>query len=295
MCGASVGDGTFGTGTISEGSNQPQFTQAFRVDSHYLKTYGMELVAGRFLNQAIDANPGSMVVNEAFVKRAGWENPLARTMQFEGNSQKFPIVGVVKDFNFSSLHTEVSPIVMYLDERAPKTSVRIDPKQLTTLLPQMKKIWEKHESRFPFDYYFMDNFFAKQYASEQQMVMVISLFAFLAIFIACLGLYGLATYAIARRSKEIGIRKILGASVMGIIGLLSTRFIKLVILAFALATPIVYYYSNNWLSGFAYRIDLSWWLFALAGSAVLGIVLLTISIQSIKAAVANPINALRSE
>ena len=159
----------------------------------------------------------------------------------------------------------------------------------------MKKLWGQFESRTPFDYYFVDEFFAEKYQAEQQMLKVITLFAFLAIFIACLGLYGLATYAIARRRKEIGIRKVLGASIIGIVGLLSTRFVKLVVIALVLATPLVYYYTNDWLNGFAYRVDLSWWVFALAGGAVLGIVLLTISIQSVKAAVANPILSLKSE
>ncbi len=290
MCNAAVGDGTFGSSVIPEGSNnEEQFVQEFRVDSNYMKTFGMELVAGRFLR------PGAVVVNETFVKQVGWEKPLERTVKFPGSEQKYPIVGVLKDFHFNSLHQEVSPLLMYLDKRISNTSVRLDPNQLSTLLPQMKKLWEKFESRFPFDYYFVDDFFAKKYTTEQQMLKVITFFAFLAIFIACLGLYGLASFAIARRTKEIGIRKILGASITGIVGLLSSRFIKLVFIALLIATPIVCYYTNDWLNGFAYRVDLSWWVFILAGMVVLGIVFLTVSFQSVRAALANPVNSLRSE
>ena len=281
---------------IPEGNNgEEQMVQMYRIDSNYLKTFGLTLADGRFLGRGVDFNPGTMVVNEAFVKQAGWENPLERTIQFSSNGAKYPIVGVLKDFNFSSLHQEVSPVLMYLDERLTHTSVRIEPAQLTTLLPQMKKLWAQFENRRPFDYYFVDEFFAQKYQAEQQMLTVITLFALLAIFIACLGLYGLATYAIARRRKEIGVRKVLGASIISLIGLLSARFIKLVVIALVLAIPIVYYYTNDWLNGFAYRVNLSWWVFILAGLSVLGIVLLTISIQSVKAAIANPIHSLKSE
>lgn len=296
ICNAAVGDGTFGSGIIPEGNNgEEMFIQVFRVDSSYINTFGMELSEGRFLNLASDLDPGTMVVNEAFVKQVGWETPLERSIQFVGSPEKYPVVGVLKDFNFNSLHQEVSPLVMYLDERKSNTSVRLDPTQLAVLLPKMKKIWENFETRYPFDYYFVNEFFAEKYMAEQQMSKVITLFAFLAIFIACLGLYGLAAFAIARRTKEIGIRKVLGSSIFGIVGLLSSRFMKPVFVALFLAIPMIYHYSNDWLNGFAYHVELNWWIFGLAGIMVLGIVLLTVGFQSVKAALANPVDSLRSE
>ena len=295
ICNASVQQGTFGTGVIPEGKSEEMMVQLYRVDSNYLETFGMELAEGRFLNLASDFDPGTMIVNEAFVKQAGWTNPLERSLRFEGGEEKYPVVGVLKDFNFNSLHQEVSPLVMYLDNRTTHTSVRFDPAKLSSLLPQIQSLWERFETRFPFDYQFLDEYFAEKYLAEQQMLKVISLFAFLAILIACLGMYGLASFAIARRRKEIGIRKVLGASVTSIVGLLSSRFVKLVGIALLLATPIVYYYGNNWLNNFAYHINMNGWVFLIAGIIVLGIVFFTVSFQSIRAALANPVKSLRSE
>lgn len=296
ICQAAVGDGTFGSTVIPEGFNEQEISiQMFRVDSHYIKTYGLELAEGRFLNRASDIDPGSMVVNEAFVKQTGWTNPLEKTVHFPGSEAKYPIVGVLKDFNFSSLHEKVSPLLMYLDGRTSHISVRVQPEQLATLLPQINTLWTKFESRYPFDYYFVDAFFAEKYASEQQMLRVITLFAVIAIFIACLGLYGLASFAIARRTKEIGIRKVLGASVSSLASLLSVNFIKMVGIALLISTPLVFYFTTEWLQNFAFRIDLSWSVFVMAGLAVLVIVLLTVGLQSIKAALVNPVESLMSE
>ena len=296
VCRATVQEGTYGSTVIPEGYTDGEMkVRMFGVDSNYIKTFGMKLSEGRFLNLASDLDPGAMVVNEAFVKQMAWEKPLEKSIRFPGSEEKYPVVGIVNDFNFNSLHEEVSPLVMYLGENISNTSVRIDPAQLSTLLPQIKELWQKFESRFPFDYYFLDDYFAEKYIAEQQMLNIITLFAFLAIFIACLGLYGLAAFAIARRTKEIGIRKVLGASVISILQVLSSRFVILVFFAFALATPLVYYFSQDWLNEFAYHISLSWGVFVLAGVIVLSIVLLTISFQSTKAALTNPVNALKTE
>ncbi len=296
MCRAVVGDGTFGSTVIPEGFNGEELrVRMYGVDTNYFQTLGMEMAAGRFLGMASDFNAGGLIVNEAFVKQTAWENPLERTIQFVGREDKYPVVGVIKDFNFNSLHQGVSPLLMYLDGRPSHTSVRLDPSKLPVLLPEMKNLWEKFEHRFPFDYYFLDDFFAQKYTAEQQMLSVITLFAFLAIFIACLGLYGLASFAIARRTKEIGIRKVLGASVLGIVGLLSSRFVRLVFLAFFLALPAIYYFGNDWLNDYVYHVDLGFGIFFFSGITVLGIVFLTISFQSVRAALANPVESLRSE
>ncbi len=296
ICNAVVEEGTFGSTVIPEGYNGEEMdVRMFRVDTNYLETFGMELAEGRFLGLATDINPGTMVINEAFARQAGWSNPLEQSVQFVGSEQQFPVVGVLKDFHFNSLHQPVSPLLMYLDGRKSHISIRVAPSQISTLLPQIKKLWEKFESRFPFDYQFLDTYFAEKYVLEQQMLKVIALFACLAIFIACLGLYGLAAFAISRRTREIGIRKVLGASVRQIIHMLTFRFVLLVLLAFLMAIPIVYYYADNWLNGFAYHVPLQWSVFVITGLTVLGIVFLTVSFQSVRAALANPVESLKRE
>lgn len=296
ICQAAMPDGTFGTTVIPEGNNGEELPiQLFRVDSSYLKTYGIDLAEGRFLNRPSDIEPGTLVVNETFVKQMGWAEGVNKMIQFPGSEVRYPVVGVVKDFHYNSLHQPIDPIVMYLDERKHNISLRIDPQQIATLLPQVQKLWKKFEARHPFEYYFLDAFFAERYVKEKQMVGVISLFAAIAIFIACLGLYGLASFAIARRRKEIGIRKVLGATIVGIVNLLTKDFLKLVFIALFIGSPLAYYFIDQWLQDFAYRVDIQWWVFALAGALMLIIVLFTVSFQSIRAALANPVESLRSE
>lgn len=296
ICQASVKEGTFGTTVLPrKGSSEELPVQLFRVDSNYLETYGMEMSAGRFLGRASDFEPGAILVNEAFVQQMGWENPLEESVRFNAEEPGVPIVGVLKDFNFSSLHQTVDPLVMYLDDRKSNISIRFEPSQLATLLPQLKGLWEQFEARFPFEYYFMDEYFAREYAAEKQMLRIISLFSFVAILIACLGLYGLSAFGIARKRKEIGIRKVLGASILNIVGMLSGHFLKLVLIALLIATPLVWYLSQTWLQNFAYHIDLSWWMFVGAGTMMALIVLLTVGTQSWQAARTNPVQALRTE
>lgn len=296
ICQARVRDGTFGTTVLpKKGSAEELPVQLFRVDSNYLRTYGMDMSSGRFLGRPSDVDPGAIIINEAFVRQMGWENPLEETIRFNEEGEPVPIVGVIKDFNFSSLREAISPLVMYLDERRSNISIRFEPQQLATLLPQIKQQWERFEARFPFEYYFVDEFFAREYVAEKQMLRVISLFSVIAIVIACLGLYGLSAFAIARKRKEIGIRKVLGASVVGIVGLLSGRFLKLVAISLLIATPLVWYMAQAWLQNFAYHINLSWWMFLGAGGLMAFIVLLTVGGQSWRAANSNPIHALRTE
>ena len=297
ICQAAMPDGTFGSTVIPEGSNGEEVPiQIFRVDSHYLETYDIHLAEGRFLHRASDLDPGAMVVNEALVRQMGWESGLGKTIGFPGDeTNKYPIVGVVKDFHFNTLHQAVSPLIMYLDSRKHNISLRVDPQQLAGLLPDLEELWKRFEQRHPFEYYFLDAYFAENYAKEAQLVRVITLFAAVAIFIACLGLYGLLLFAIARRQKEIGIRKVLGAGMPGILGLLTGNFLKPVLVALLVATPLVWKLLQDWLQNFAYHVNLSAWLFVLAGSLMLAIVLLTVSVQSVKAALVSPVESLRDE
>ncbi len=296
ICQATVKDGTFGTTVMPyKESNEELPVQLFRVDSSYLNTYGIEMNDGRFLGRSSDLNPGAILINEAFANQMGWENPLEENIRFSAGGTPIQIVGVIKDFHFSSLHDAVSPIVMALDPRQSNISVRFKPDQLATVLPQLKQAWEQFEARFPFEYYFLDEFFGQQYTAERQMLRVISLFSIVAILIACLGLYGLTAFAIARRRKEIGIRKVLGASISGIVGLLSRSFLRMVGIALFIATPLVWYFGQAWLENFAYHINLSWWMFLSAGGLMTLIVLLTVGSQSVQAASRSPIHALRTE
>ncbi|MEZ5039419.1 MAG: ABC transporter permease [Saprospiraceae bacterium] len=296
ICQATASDGTFGSGVFPDKASQEELpVQLFRVDTAYLRTYGMEMAAGRFLDRSSDIDPGAVVINETLAHQMDWDNPLEKSIRFNATDEPVRIVGVIKDFNFSSLHEAVSPLVMYLDGRKSNVSLRFDPAQLANLLPQVQQIWERFEARFPFDYYFVDEYFSKQYTAEQQMLNVIRLFSILAIFIACLGLYGLTSFAIARRRKEIGIRKVLGASIRSIMALLSSSLLKLTGIALLLATPLVWYLSTDWLQNFAYHVNLSWWMFLAAGLLMVVIVMATVGIQSMRAAVANPVKALRME
>lgn len=296
ICQAAMSDGTFGSTTIPEGNNGQEIpVQMFRVDSNYLNTYGLELTEGRFLNRSGDFDPGAMIVNETLVKQIGWDEGIGKTLQFPGEETRYPIVGVVKDFYYNSLHLPVGPLAMYLDGRKSNISVRFDPQNAATLLPQIENLWNRFESRYPFDYYFLDEFFAQNYQKEKQMMGIIAFFAGIAIFIACLGLYGLTSFSLARRKKEIGIRKVLGASIPNILGLLTKNFLYPISVALLLGTPVTWYFLRQWLASFAYHVPLSWWVFLLAGVAMLAIVVITVSFQSFRAALANPVESLRSE
>ncbi len=293
ICNAAMPEGTFGSTVLPEGSVDEVPVQVFRVDSQYLKTYGITMAEGRFINRSSDE--GSLVVNETMVNQMGWEKGLGKTVRFINNERLYPIVGVVKDFNYNSLHQPINPLIMYLDDRRSNISVRMDVEQSGILIPQLKELWETFEARHPFDYYFLDDFFALNYLKEKQMTRVISLFAAIAILIACLGLYGLVSFEMIKRRKEIGIRKVLGASVTQITKLLIKSFVFQLLIGMMIAIPVVWYIANMWLQDFTYHISLNIWVFVLAGISMLSIVMLTIGFQSINAATANPTNSLRSE
>jgi putative ABC transport system permease protein len=222
----------------------------------------------------------------------------------------FQVIGVAKDFNFESLHTAVQPLVMALDPigiiqtasdwnfddvPTPKISIKVSGNQLPATLSTLRLAWQKVAPEQAFNYAFLDDNIDKLYRAESRLSQVVSMAAGLAIFIACLGLFGIATLSIAQRTKEIGVRKVLGASVAGITGLLAKDFMKIVLVSFVLASPIAWWAMNAWLDDFAYRVDLQWWIFALAGIGAVVIAFLTVGFQSVRAALANPVRSLRSE
>jgi len=204
----------------------------------------------------------------------------------------------MKDINYRSLHDNVAPFMVYYNPTSDGIHyliVNINSRNYASLLEKMKGIWHKDLPSTPFDYLFLDDEVQKLYVAEITMSHIINSFTLMAILISCLGLFGLAAFSAEQRSKEIGIRKVLGASIPGIIQLMSKDFLKLVMIAFVIATPISWWAMHGWLQAFAYKVDLSWWMFALAGVLAVFIALFTVSFQAVKAAVANPVRSLRSE
>lgn len=297
-----------GDGIRLPGRNQDFSTNMFLVDEDYIPTMGMTMVAGRNFSTAFgtDAKEG-FIVNETAVRALGWgsaANAIGKEILWPQWAPATPadsikrgkVIGVVKDFNYKTIHQKIEPMVLQiLPSEFSQLVVRIRPEATATALGALEAKWKTVAAEWPFEYTFLDEQFAQQYRSEQIFGKVFSLFTFLSIFITCLGLFGLAAFMAEQRTKEIGVRKVLGASVASIVALLSQDFLKLVLIALVIASPIAWYAMNQWLQGFAYKIDIEWWMFAGAGLLAVVIALLTVSFQSIKAALTNPVKSLRSE
>jgi putative ABC transport system permease protein len=241
-----------------------------------------------------------MILNEAAVKVLGVKNPLGMRIyklnDSQGNTRKtYTVIGVVKNFHFESLRRNIGALSLVLSPQSGAVSFRLSGTDVPALLRQIEAKWKQFAPGQPFSYSFLQDSFDQMYRAEQRVGTVVLLFSVLAILIACLGLFGLAAFMAEQRTKEIGVRKVLGASVPNIVGLLSKDFLKLVVIAIVIASPLAWYAMNSWLKDFAYKIDIEWWVFALAGTLAVAIALLTVSFQSIKAALMNPVNSLRSE
>jgi putative ABC transport system permease protein len=268
------------------------------VDEDFLKTLEMELAAGRDFSAAFKTDESeAFLINETAVKTLGLptaEDALGKRLNL--GMKVGPIVGVVKDFHFESLHRRIEPFLLHINrEYFWAIAVRIQPNNLPSAMAFIEKEWKAFAPNIPFEFSFLDEQINSLYRREQRIKQIFFYFSMLAVFLASLGLLGLVAFSAEQRTKEIGIRKVLGASVPGIIGLLSKEFVQLVITAMLIASPIAYFTMNRWLQNFAYRIDISWWMFAFAGGMALLIALLTVSTQAIKAALANPVEALRYE
>ncbi len=275
-------------------------TQEYHVDEQYIPTFNMHVAAGRNFSKAFATDSTGIIINETAAKAYGWNTQRAigkiiiRQNSNRGTNVPYHVIGVVRDFNFQSLHEPITPLLMTLEPdwglifKVKTTDVR-------GLIASMKKEWSKFNTDEPFTYNFMDDLYNKTYSAEQKTGTILNIFTWLTILVACLGLFGLATYTAEQRTKEIGIRKVLGASVTQVTQMLSKDFIRLVIIACIIAFPLSFWAMNKWLENFAYRINMSWWMFALAGFAALFIAVFTVSFQAIKAAIANPVASLRSE
>jgi putative ABC transport system permease protein len=271
-------------------------TEFWSVDEDYMNTMGLKLVSGRNFSKDLASDSAALIVNETFVEKFGQKDPLNKFVYRDFMSvQQFHIIGVVKNFHFESLRDKISPLALVYSPDNGAISVKIKTADLSGLVSKIEDKWKQFSPNQQFSYSFMDQDFDATYRTEQRLGTLFISFSTLAILIACLGLFGLAAYAAEQRNKEIGIRKVLGASVSGIVGMLSMDFIKLVFISILIASPLAWYFMNKWLQGFAYRENMQWWILAIAGMVAVFIAFVTISFQAIKAAIANPVDSLRSE
>jgi putative ABC transport system permease protein len=274
--------------------------QNWNVDENYIPVLGMEMAMGRNFSQQFLTDSDGVVINGAAARMMGYVNPVGEKLYELTDAQAkkmkvWHIIGVVKDFNFNSLREVVTPMGLFLREDRGDIALRVNSGNIPRLVGQIENKWRTMAPGQPFSYSFMDDDFNALYKSEQRMGKISLSFSLLAICIACLGLFGLAAYAAEQRTREIGIRKVLGATVTNIISLLSRDFLQLVALSALIAFPFAWWAMHHWLQDFAYRVDISWKVFALAAVLSVGIALFTVSFQAIKAALSNPVKSLRSE
>jgi putative ABC transport system permease protein len=273
--------------------------QPYDVDYDYLRTLGIKIIAGRDFSRDYAMDSTAVLVSESYIRAMGWDiktfGQEIKKVKVYGN-QEMRVIGVIGDFHALSLYNEINPVIFTLRPGVQYCIlVRIRPGDVQETLAFMKKKWEAFVPARPFQYYFLDEGIDRLYRREQRLGRIFGTFSLLTVFVACLGLFGLASFTAEQRTKEIGIRKVLGASVSGLVLLLSKEFMALVALANLIAWPIAYYAMNRWLQGFAYRIELGPGVFILGGVLALVIALLTVSAQAIRAARANPVEALRYE
>jgi putative ABC transport system permease protein len=272
---------------------------AMAVGNDFIKTMDIKLVAGRDFRPNSIADTATYLINETAAKlmgesTPGMDKPVGREITFWFG--RGPIIGLMKDFHLGSMHQPIQPLVVaYMPPSTQYLLVRPRAGQTTKALADLERLVKQVNPNYPFTYHFLDEAYENLYHREQQVSTLINYAGVLAILISCLGLFGLATFTAEQRTKEIGVRKVLGASVSSIVALLSQDFLKLVLVAIVIASPVAWYVMHRWLQDFAYKITIEWWVFALAGAMAVGIALLTVSFQSIRAAVANPVKALRSE
>ena len=270
---------------------------AFATDHDFIKTLGLELVDGRDFSKKFGAEKEAFILNEAAVKALGWSDPVGRKIGVDYFDKMGRVVGVVKDFNYNSLHEKIGPAVIQVMPAGffNKIAVRVRGENLDRTLTFLKEKWQTLAPNLPFEYYFVDQDMEHIYRDDWRLARIFGYFTALTLIVACLGLFGLVSLGVAQRTKEIGIRKVLGATMASVTALLSKDFVQLVLLANLIAWPVAWFAMNKWLQNFAYRVEIGWWVFALAGGLALLIALLTVSTQAIRAALANPVESLRYE
>ncbi|WAC12810.1 ABC transporter permease [Dyadobacter pollutisoli] len=294
----SIGDGLNNKSTFSfyaKGAEIPVSSEYFNVDTDFLNVLQIRLLEGRNFTSDLDNDSSDAVlVNQAMLKRLGWKDHKAGLIEVD--ARRVQITGVIQDFHLRSLHTQIEPLVLILKKReAANLLIRVSGNNIPAALNYIRHTFSEVNTGQPFEYAFLDQTFARQYNADERKGNLFLAFSGIAIIIACLGLFGLATFTAEQRTKEIGVRKVLGASVASVVALLSTDFIKLIIISIVISAPIGWYIMQIWLRGFAYKIGVEWWIFAVAGFLSVLIALLTVSFQSIKAALCNPVKSLRAE
>jgi putative ABC transport system permease protein len=302
-----LGNNLHQSGMLYRGRNQAERTlTASRaiVDRDFLTLYKIPVIAGKNFSENPYENGRTVIVNETLAKEllkdqknGDMQSLIGTQFGFNGMDTLPTIIGIAKDFNFNSLHHNIETLFIFnqKDWGFQEMSVKIDGRRAEQAVADVQSIWNKHVPELPMEYTFLDDHFADLYRADSQVSEFVGILAGLAIIISCLGLFGLASFAAEKRIREVGIRKVLGASVQSIVTLLSGSFLKLVIIANIIAWPVAWYMLNNWLQDFAYRIDISWWVFIVTGIVSLLIALVTVSFQAIRAAVANPVKSLRTE
>ena len=291
------GQGFNAYGIVPEGYSADEHLLAtvLETDANFAATYNIKMKQGRYFSPAMPTDTTeSIVINEAMANMLGWENPVGKRIDLY-ETRKSKVIGVMKDFNFASLRSKVEPLAVMLTDNPLYLSVKLKAGTFPSSIAYLQKTWKQFSTDHPFNYFFLDEQLNHFYESDSRLLGVLNVFAVLAIFIACIGLFGLSIYTAKQRTKEIGIRKVLGATVAGIVSMLSADFVKLVLLASVIAFPIGWWAMNTWLQDFAYRINLSWMIFIVAGLVAVLIALITISFQAVRAALANPVKSLRTE
>lgn len=298
--GSAFGDG-YQPEPESENTAKELSLASYMVSDEFIPTLNIKVLKGRNFSKDFN-DSASVILNEEAVRQIGWNDPIGKWIDYPGGDMtRFKVVGVVKNFNIESLRAEMSPFALFhsssktYDLGVSNIVAKIKSDDLNTTLGELEKKWKGFVTGEPFDYNFLDARFDAQYRSEQRLGSIFSVFATLSIFIACLGLFGLCAYVAERRTKEIGIRKVLGASVENVVVLVSRDFLKLTLLAVILAFPVAWWMMNKWLEDFAYRINVEWTVFLISGISTIMIALITISYQAIKAALTNPVKNLRTE
>jgi putative ABC transport system permease protein len=275
------------------------------VDEDFIKTTGISIIAGNdftiqdlkdVMHEDRKDNTYHYILNETAAKALGWApHEAVGKKVFLGESRPGLVRAVVKDFHSISMHEPIQPVVLFTEGWGSKLLVKVSGNEMPKTLEFLQNKWKTLVPYRPFDYHFLDEDYDAMYSAEMRLGKVLNIFTVMAIMLACIGLFGLSAYSIQQRTKEIGIRKVLGASVSGIVVLLSKEFVMLVVISLLIAFPVALWAMSKWLQDFAYRIDISWWMFAVAGIAALLIAFFTVSIHSIKTALGNPVNSLRSE
>ena len=288
---------------IPEGfsQEQAQLMQSINIDPEFIPTYEIELIEGRnFSHEFTTDADEAVIINETALRKFGWDKAVGKTIQVPGDRVSEwnlrTIIGVVKDFHFDSLHSIIMPLCLSNEPNYFNTiTIRINPNNTLETLSLLQEKWKTIDPANPLDFFFLDEYFGRQYASDERLSNIFGAFTLFAIFIACLGLFGMASFMAEQRTKEIGIRKVLGASIPGVVTLMSRDFIKLVLAANVIAWPIAYFTMRSWLRNFAYQAGINIWIFVQTAALAIGIALITVSYQSVKSAFANPVDAIKYE